>query len=383
MPSQAIEKLYPGSLFSLLFPETSNTILYKSLSSGFVKISNSAFKGISGNIRCFCFSSFSSNGIASKKEPGWMWTESSSGSLKRIDSGDVPRLFKEKTYVGLKGLCCVTYPEYYRTGNLIGKNVGLYDVQNPLASFEVRSKKLAKIRGTFPAWDSSNYDKEAEQYRNHCRLTVAPTGTISMIADTSSGIEPTFALAWKKQNILEGKTLNYINKYFEADAKKYGFYSEDLMDYLANGGVLATVPEVPDWVKAVYVTAPEISPEDHVLMQSAFQKSVDSGISKTINFANKATQEDIEKTYILAWKEGCKGITVYRAGSREKEVLVKGNNERTKQLKLDGFELEDSILGEKENYIVPLHNCCDNQNMVFESGCETCKSCGYSACLIS
>ena len=83
--------------------------------------------------------------IASKKEPGWMWTESSGGSLKRIDSGDVPRLFKEKTYVGLKGLCCVTYPEYYRTGNLIGKNVGLYDVQNPLASFEVRSKKLAKI----------------------------------------------------------------------------------------------------------------------------------------------------------------------------------------------------------------------------------------------
>ena len=204
-----------------------------------------------------------------------------------------------------------------------------------------------------------------------------------MIADTSSGIEPTFALAWKKQNILEGKTLNYINKYFEADAKKYGFYSEDLMDYLADGGVLATVPEVPDWAKAVYVTAPEISPEDHVLMQSAFQKSVDSGISKTINFANKATQEDIEKTYILAWKEGCKGITVYRAGSREKEVLVKGNNERTKQLKLDGFELEDSILEEKENYIVPLHNCCDNQNMVFESGCETCKSCGYSACLIS
>ena len=95
------------------------------------------------------------------------------------------------------------------------------------------SKVLAKSRGAFPAWKDSNYNKETEVYRNHCRLTVAPTGTISMIADTSSGIEPTFALAWKKQNILEGKTLNYVNKYFEADAIKHGFHSEDLMDYLA------------------------------------------------------------------------------------------------------------------------------------------------------
>ena len=185
------------------------------------------------------------------------------------------------------------------------------------------SKVLAKSRGAFPAWKDSNYNKETEVYRNHCRLTVAPTGTISMIADTSSGIEPTFALAWKKQNILEGKTLNYVNKYFEADAIKHGFHSEDLMDYLAEGGSLATVPEVPDWAKAVYATAPDISPEDHVLMQSAFQSSCDSGISKTINFSNSATIEDVEDAYMLAWKEGCKGIPVYRAGSREKEVLVK------------------------------------------------------------
>ena len=199
------------------------------------------------------------------------------------------------------------------------------------------SKVLAKSRGAFPAWKDSNYNKETEVYRNHCRLTVAPTGTISMIADTSSGIEPTFALAWKKQNILEGKTLNYVNKYFEADAIKHGFHSEDLMDYLAEGGSLATVPEVPDWAKAVYATAPDISPEDHVLMQSAFQSSCDSGISKTINFSNSATIEDVEDAYMLAWKEGCKGITVYRAGSREKEVLVKGNQEKAEQPTLDGF----------------------------------------------
>jgi ribonucleoside-diphosphate reductase alpha chain len=169
-----------------------------------------------------------------------------------------------------------------------------------------------------------------------------------------------------------------VNKYFEADAKKHGFYSEDLMDYLADGGSLTTVPEVPDWVKAVYATAPEISPEDHVLMQSAFQGSCDSGISKTINFANSATIEDVENAYMLAWQEGCKGITVYRAGSREKEVLVKGNKEQAEQPTLDGFELEESLINK------PTHiKCCDTPNVVFADGCETCKNCGWSACLIA
>ena len=238
------------------------------------------------------------------------------------------------------------------------------------------SKQLAKVRGTFPAWNDSNYDKETEAYRNHCRLTVAPTGTISMIADTSSGIEPTFALAWKKQNILEGKTLNYINKYFEADAIKHGFYSEDLMDYLAEGGSLERVPDVPDWAKEVYSTAPEISPKDHVLMQAAFQESCDSGISKTINFPNEATIEDVEDTYMIAWENGCKGITVYRAGSREKEVLVKGNKESSEQKTLDGFELEEQMIESEA--------CdCGSPNIVFESGCETCKTCGWSACKIA
>jgi ribonucleoside-diphosphate reductase alpha chain len=238
------------------------------------------------------------------------------------------------------------------------------------------SKQLAKVRGTFPAWNDSNYDKETEAYRNHCRLTVAPTGTISMIADTSSGIEPTFALAWKKQNILEGKTLNYINKYFEADAIKHGFYSEDLMDYLAEGGSLETVPNVPDWAKEVYSTAPKISPKDHVLMQAAFQESCDSGISKTINFPNEATIEDVEDTYMIAWENGCKGITVYRAGSREKEVLVKGNKESSEQKTLDGFELEEQMIESN-------HDCEGGCNIVFESGCETCKTCGWSACKIA
>ena len=264
----------------------------------------------------------------------------------------------------------------------LAKLIGMTMMSTVRTWADNKSLQLAESRGTFPAWENSNYDRETEKFRNHCRLTVAPTGTISMIADTSSGIEPTFALAWKKQNILDGKTLNYINKYFEADAKKHGFYSEDLMDYLAEGGSLESVPQVPQWAKEVYATAPEISPENHVLMQAAFQKGCDSGISKTINFANSATHEDVEKAYILAWEEGCKGITVYRAGSREKEVLVKGNTEKSEQLQLDGFAIEEDAINSVVNYDTK-DECQGGCNIVFESGCETCKTCGWSACKIA
>ena len=223
---------------------------------------------------------------------------------------------------------------------------------------DATSLDLGVIRGTFPAWEESSYDDITEAYRNACRLTVAPTGTISMISDCSSGIEPNFALAWEKQNILEGKTLVYKNKYFEQEAKDRHFYSEELMQYLVEGGSLQDREEIPDDVKALYITAPEISPEDHVKMQAAFQPQVDSGISKTINMPNDATVQDIYDTYMLAWKEHCKGITVYRAGSREKEVLVKGTV--------------------TEEFI-----CCDNQNLVYESGCHKCLSCDWSACEIA
>jgi len=228
---------------------------------------------------------------------------------------------------------------------------------NHMAS--VKSLELGSLRGTFPAWKQSSY-KIHENYRNACRLTVAPTGTISMIAGCTSGIEPLFALAWRKQNILEGQTLFYINEEFKKDAKEYGFYSEDLMSHLASGGSLKDRDDVPDWAKNVYVTAQDISPEDHVLMQARFQQYVDSGISKTINFASEATLEDVCAAYMTAWETGCKGITVYRNGSREKEVLVTGH-------------LEGEI-----------SKCdCESPLIVQESGCETCKVCGWSACKIS
>ena len=221
------------------------------------------------------------------------------------------------------------------------------------------SIELGLRRGTFPAWEDSDYTKNFT-YRNACRLSVAPTGTISMIADTSSGIEPTFSLVWKKSNILEGKTLYYVNKFFEATAKEHGFYSEDLMEHLAKGGALKDRDDVPEWAKRVYVTAPDISPEEHVRMQAAFQDSVDAGISKTINFANDATREDVMAAYVQAWETGCKGITVYRSGSREKEVLTSGHT---------------TIVAETCD--------CENPLLVQESGCSSCKNCGWSACEIA
>lgn len=187
------------------------------------------------------------------------------------------------------------------------------------------SINLANERGAYPSFNYNNSKSEGV-YRNACRLTVAPTGTISMIAGASSGIEPLFSLAFRKQNILGGETLYYVDENFENISKDKGFYSEDLLEFLSGGGSLQERDDVPKDVKRLFRVSSDISPEDHVLMQSAFQISTDAGISKTINFPNEATIEDVESAYMLAWETKCKGITVYRAGSREKEVLTTGHS---------------------------------------------------------
>lgn len=195
---------------------------------------------------------------------------------------------------------------------------------------DAMSEELAEERGVFPAYEGSIYDSpDQPKMRNACRLTVAPTGTISMIAGCSSGIEPLFALSYHKHNILGGESLIYVDKGFENAAKEGGFYSEDLMNYLADGGSLQEREDVPEWARKVFVTSADISPEMHVRMQAAFQDSVDAAISKTINFPNSATQDDVRSAYMLAWELGCKGITVYRAGSREEEVLTIGTDAKT------------------------------------------------------
>ncbi len=189
------------------------------------------------------------------------------------------------------------------------------------------SSELSQIRGTFPAWAGSTYSTpgpfgEPRPMRNSAPTTIAPTGTISIIAGTSSGIEPLFALSYVR-NVMDNTRLVEVNPYFEAVARREGFYSEALMEQLAETGSLETL-DVPDWVKGVFRTSHDISPEWHVRMQAAFQKYTDNSVSKTINFPHNATTDDVANAYTMAYDLGCKGITVYRDGSKSGQVLSTG-----------------------------------------------------------
>jgi len=197
------------------------------------------------------------------------------------------------------------------------------------------SVSLGTSRGLFPAFGGSTYDSnDGLRVRNATRTTIAPTGTLSIIANCSSGIEPLFALSYFR-HILDGQTLIEINPYFEAVARKESFYSPELMKKLAEGGSLHDMKEVPAWVKEVFVTSHEISPDWHVKIQSAFQKYTDSAVSKTVNLPFEATIDDVQKVYMLAYKSGLKGITIYRDRSRESQVLNTGRKETPKAKAMD------------------------------------------------
>lgn len=183
------------------------------------------------------------------------------------------------------------------------------------------SERLAQVRGAFPNFESSIYKKPI---RNATVTTIAPTGTISIIAGCSSGIEPLFAVSFVR-NVLEGTKLLEVNPYFEAVAKERGFYSEELMMKIAKQGTLAGIDEVPQDVKRVFVTAFDIAPQWHVRMQAAFQKYCDNAVSKTINFPQDVDIKEVEKAYMLAYELKCKGITVYRYGSKTEQVLYLGD----------------------------------------------------------
>ncbi|MCG2727472.1 MAG: adenosylcobalamin-dependent ribonucleoside-diphosphate reductase [Candidatus Methanoperedenaceae archaeon] len=183
------------------------------------------------------------------------------------------------------------------------------------------SEKLAIERGAFPNFEGSIYKTPI---RNSTVTTVAPTGTISIIAGCSSGIEPLFAVSFVR-NVMEGTKLLEVNPYFEAKAKDRGFYSEELMMKIAKQGTLAGIEEVPEDVKRVFVTAFDIAPEWHVRMQAALQKYTDNAVSKTINFPHDVDIKEVEKAYMLAYELKCKGITVYRYGSKAQQVLYLGD----------------------------------------------------------
>ncbi len=185
------------------------------------------------------------------------------------------------------------------------------------------SRELALKRGSFPNFEGSRLREQWDAMRNATVTTIAPAGTISIIAGTSSGIEPIFALAFYR-HVLEGKELLEVNPYFEALARQEGFYSEELMEKVAQSGTLQNIKEVPENIRKLFVTAHDISPEDHIRMQAAFQKYTDNAVSKTVNFPYEATVDDVAKVYQLAYDLGCKGVTIYRDGSRTKQVLYKG-----------------------------------------------------------
>ena len=197
------------------------------------------------------------------------------------------------------------------------------------------SRELGEERGTFKNYDRSVFkDMPESAYRNATVTTIAPTGTLSIIANCSSGIEPLFALSFVR-TVMDNDRLVEINPWFEETAKEQGFYSEELMAEIAAKGTLHGMDQIPEAVRRVYVTAHDIAPEWHIRMQAAFQKFTDNAVSKTVNLPRDATVEDVRKIYDLAYELGCKGVTIYRDGSKENQVL---------SVSKSGDHLEDKFL---------------------------------------
>jgi len=184
------------------------------------------------------------------------------------------------------------------------------------------SRQLAGERGPFPNFPGSVFDKPgAVPLRNATVTTIAPTGTISIIANASSGVEPLFAVSFVRQ-VLDNNILVDVNPLFERLAREQGFYSDELMQRIAEHGTIQDMEEeIPAEIRRVFITAHDITPEVHIEMQAAFQRHTDNAVSKTVNFPNSATVEEVEKVFLLAYRLDCKGVTIYRDGSRDMQVL--------------------------------------------------------------
>jgi ribonucleoside-diphosphate reductase alpha chain len=266
------------------------------------------------------------------------------------------------------------------------------------------SHQIAEEKGCFPNWDISIYGPKGknEKMRNSALTTIAPTGSISMLLDCSSGVEPFFALAYEKE-VMSGQRLTYINPHLEQELKKLNLHNEEIIKEIEKTGSIQHIKEIPKNTKRVFVTAMDINADSHIRMQAAFQEHVDNSISKTINFPYSATREDVKNGYIRAWELGCKGCTVYRDGSREEQVLIiqkekpaKKEEEATKTenkfeeiipppitetIEIRSEEREHLSLNKKE--IIASKKCpeCGATIQVAE-GCMLCLSCGFSACSV-
>jgi ribonucleoside-diphosphate reductase alpha chain len=243
------------------------------------------------------------------------------------------------------------------------------------------SIKLAKERGPFPRWHLENIYKESnEPRRNATVTTVAPTGTISLIANCSSGIEPIYSIAYQRLSFGSERML-FVHPLFEQYATARNFYSESLMEYVSENGSLRDITDVPAAAKRLFVTTHDIAPKWHVRMQAAFQKHIDAAVSKTINFPNSATVDDVLASYELAYRLGCKGITIYRDGSRDMQVLSTQAAAFPEPLTLVAASQAERQL--PENKLLSKDICPDcGSGLQHNGGCLYC-TCGFSVCVQS
>ena len=268
---------------------------------------------------------------------------------------------------------------------------------------KVESVRLAKLRGKFANFSGSIYenkhyfadkfkdiksdvvsledwkmlDKEIEMYglRNATTSCIAPTGTISMIANCSGGIEPLFSLVFLR-NVMDGTEMLEVNDVFKLYAQKNKFYSEDLMKQILKDGTLKYCKGVSDEAKGIYVTAHDVLPQWHVKMQAAFQRHTDNAVSKTINFEENASRSDIADAYRLAFEENLKGITVYRNNSRCFQPMNLDKKSEESSIEMITPDEQENI----ENNIKP-RTCPDcGFSIEMAEGCFICPNCGYSGC---
>lgn len=244
------------------------------------------------------------------------------------------------------------------------------------------SEELALEKGSFPNFKGSLWEKRGyKRFRNATTTTIAPTGSLSLVAEVTGGIEPLFALAYLRKAMGNYELPELNADLVVALKRSNGIYSPELLERVAQSGSIQMMSQIPEQIRQVFVTAMDIAPEDHVRMQAAFQKYTDNAVSKTINLPAESTVDDVMEAFILAWKTKCKGITVYRDKSRETQVLNVGNRGS------DGVGaglVPAQINGRPPGSPLQETVCpsCGEKTLMMVEGCETCSNCGYSACSV-
>jgi ribonucleoside-diphosphate reductase alpha chain len=260
---------------------------------------------------------------------------------------------------------------------------------------KIASQRLAEERGAYPYFKKSDDSKRGDSpLRNVARTTIAPTGTISVIGDCSSGIEPIYALVHKRKSIWDKKgpkvELLVIDKNFKRIIKERGLYDDELMERISASGSIAKIDSIPEQIRKVFVTAHDLSPIDHIKVQAAFQRHTDNAISKTINFPNSATVEDVKEAYLTAYRMGCKGITIYRDGSRDIQVLTVGDKGKAEipavPVKITPRERPEVVTGSTEKIRTGMGNLFitinEDREGLFEVFAQIGKSGGDAGALV-